>query len=285
VSAGFKNEISIVSIFGVIFFISWPSESELPTQISTLSSETKTNLNFFRTKTCVGDASVKTKASEISNKLIFIDTTDPLNDNQIQFIRDNFVTGVNWKHLGDRFTIVILNNKPSSAMDFVSLCAPVPSQGINSDMAKLVQEKQIRIFKKTFSEVFDVMVKSDIKAKQTHLIESIVEIYRNKRFNFLNGNRELIIASDLFQHSDLISFYSLCKNKQCPSFAETMQNTSISSFINNEAKFVFKSSDKIEIFHLKSQDRAIFSIKPWWQDFFKNAGLTNSKLKVTSQLD
>lgn len=270
---------------GLSFSILGKAESELPTQISLLSNETKTNLNFFRTKTCVGDASVKTKASEISNKLIFIDTTDPLNENQIQFIRDNFVTGVSWKHLGDRFTIVILNNKPSSAMDFVSLCAPVPFEGINSDMAKLVQEKQIRIFKKTFSDVFDSMVKSDKKAQQSHLIESIVEIYRNKRFNFLDGNRELIIASDLFQHSDLISFYSLCKNKQCPSFAETMKNTSISSFINNEAKLAFKPSDKIEIFHLKSQGRVIFSIKPWWEDFFQHAGLDHTKVKVTSQLD
>ena len=268
-------------------FLSFSShaENELPNQISSVSSETKTNLNFFRTKTCTGDSSVKTKPYEISNKLIFIDTTDPLNEAQIQFLRDNFVKGAAWKHAGDRFTIVILNDKPSSNMDFVTLCAPVPAEGITSDMAKLVQEKQIRIFKKTFSEVFDGMVKSDKKAEHTNLIESVVEIYRNKRFGFADGHRELIIASDLFQHSDLISFYKLCKNKQCPSFNETMKNSSISSFINGEAKIAFKPSDEVQIFHLKSQGRVVFSIKPWWQDFFKNAGLDSTKLKVVSQLN
>lgn len=275
----------IFLFFGLsISFISH-AENELPSSISSLSAETKSNLKFFQTKTCVGNALVKTKASEISNKLIFIDTTDPLNDSQIQFIRDNFVQQASWKHAGDRFTIVILNDKPSSVMDFVSFCAPVPNEGINADMAKLVQIKQIRIFKKTFSEVFDGMVKSDSKADRTNLIESIVEIYRNKRFNFLDGNRELIIASDLFQHSDLISFYRLCKNERCPSFADTMKNSSISSFINSEGKIAFKPSDEVVIFHLKSQGRVVFSIKPWWQDFFRNSGLDSLKLKIISQLN
>ena len=167
-------------------------------------------------------------------------------------------------------------------MDFVTICAPVPESKIDSSMAVLTQKKQIRIFNKTLSDVFDVMVSSKNVAKNTNLIESLVEIFRSKRYGFLDaGERHLIVASDLYQNSNLISFYKLCKNNQCPTYIDTLKNKSISHFIKNEANLSMRPTDKVDVYHLKSQGRINLTAKLWWVSYFNQLGV---KIRIESQL-
>ena len=245
---------------------------------NTFPADLKGNLAFFN-KIC------ESNPKHALNNLILIDTTDPLTDDQIQFIRDNYIKNAQWKNLGDKFTIVVLNEKPAALMDFVTMCAPVPESKIDSSMAVLNQKKQIRIFNKTLSDVFDTMVKPKGKAQNTNLIESLVEVFRSKRYGFLDaGERHLIIASDLYQNSTLISFYKLCKKNQCPTFADTVKDKAINNFIRNEAKLSIRSTDKIDIFNLKSQGRVNLTAKPWWVDYLGQAGANKNNLKIQSQL-
>ena len=242
-----------------------------------LPDNVKNNVLFFK-KIC--ESTPADAHSSIS--LILIDATDPLEPDQIQFIRDNYIKKPFWKNLGDRFTIVVLNDKPTSSMDFVTICAPVPESKIDSSMAVLTQKKQIRIFNKTLSDVFDVMVSSKNVAKNTNLIESLVEIFRSKRYGFLDaGERHLIVASDLYQNSNLISFYKLCKNNQCPTYIDTLKNKSISHFIKNEANLSMRPTDKVDVYHLKSQGRINLTAKLWWVSYFNQLGV---KIRIESQL-
>ena len=48
---------------------------------------------------------------ERPNRLLLIDATDPLNEAQIQYLKDNYIKGVNWQGEGEKFSIVVLNSK------------------------------------------------------------------------------------------------------------------------------------------------------------------------------
>lgn len=218
------------------------------------------------------------------NTLLLIDATDPLNVDQVSYIRDNFINNLQWDNEGDKFTIVVLNEKSVMNSSFVTICSPLTESQITLTMAKKKELDKIAYFKKAISGAFEGLVQTKMKASQSPIIESLVEIFRSKRYGFENGNRYLIIASDLYQNSSYISFYKLCNSGQCPSFKDTLKNKSISDFINNEAKINFNSKDsvEIEIFQLKTQDKISFTVKPWWTDFLSSLGLT--KIKISSQL-
>lgn len=226
------------------------------------------------------------KYNPIKNKntLLLIDATDPLNVDQISYIRDNFINNLKWDNEGDKFTIVILNDKSVMNSSFITICSPLTESQITGSMAKNKELAKIAYFKKIINEAFNGLVQTKIKASQSPIIESLVEIFRSKRYGFENGNRHLIIASDLYQNSSYISFYKLCNSGQCPSFKDTIKNRSISDFIENEAKINFNPKDSVEIFQLKTQDKISFTVKPWWTDFLLSLGLTKDRIKISSQL-
>jgi hypothetical protein len=265
-----KN-IKYLLISLLLFSINAFSEQSL----NLFSGPLKDNLEFFN------DSCKKQKV--INNKLILIDATDPLLSEQIAFIKENFISNPQWKSIGDRFTIVVMDERPVSLLKFVSICAPIPQSKITEDMAKLVEEKRIRIFNKSLNDAFDILVQSK-KAPESHIIEALVEIFRSKRYEFLDGNRELIIASDLYQKSKLISFYRLCSGGKCPSFKDTLKDKSIASYLRNEAKLNLKKDDSVVIYQLKTQDKVSMSVKPWWEDYISSFGLSKERIKISSQL-
>jgi len=219
-----------------------------------------------------------------TNTLLLIDATDPLNADQVSYIKDNFISNLKWKNEGDKFTIVILDDKSVMNSSFITICSPLTESQITLSMAKNRELDKIAYFKKTVSEAFNGLVQTKVKAGQSPIIESLVEIFRSKRYGFENGNRTLIIASDLYQNSSYVSFYKLCNSGKCPSFNDTLKNKSISDFIGNEAKLNFNSNDSVEIFQLKTQEKISFTVKPWWMDFLLSSGLSKDRIKISSQL-
>jgi len=223
--------------------------------------------------------------SKNKNTLLLIDATDPLNKDQIAYIRDNFINKLEWSNEGDKFTIVLLNDKSVMNSDYISICSPITESQITASMAKNKELAKIAYFKKIIGDAFDGLVQSKVKAGQSHIIEALVEIFRSKRYGFDNGDRHLIIASDLYQNSEYISFYNLCSSGQCPSLKETLKNKKIADFLNNEAKLNFDPKISAEIFQLKTQDKISLSVKPWWIDYLSSCGLPKEKIKISSQLN
>jgi hypothetical protein len=243
--------------------------------LNLFSGPLKDNLEFF-SQSC-------SKQKVNNNKLILIDATDPLLIEQIAFIKENFINAPKWENVGDRFSIVVMDEKPVSILKFISICAPIPKEKITDNMARLVAEKHIRIFSKTLNDSFDVLVQSK-KAPESHIIEALVEIFRSKRYEFLDGKRELIIASDLYQNSNLISFYKLCSAGKCPSFNETLKDKRIANYLKNEAKLNLNKNDSVIVYQLKTQDKVSMSVKPWWEDYISSFGLPKDRIKISSQL-
>lgn len=223
------------------------------------------------------------KQNVTNNKLILIDGTDPLLPEQIAFIKENFISNPTWDSVGDRFTIVIMDEKPVSLLRFVSFCAPTPTSKITPDMARLVAQKNIRLFNKTLNDAFDIMIKTK-KAPESHIIEALVEIFRSKRYEFLDGKRQLIIASDLYQNSNLISFYKLCSSGKCPSFNDTLKDKTIANYLKNQAKLNLIDTDSVVIYQLKTQDKFNMTVNPWWVDYISSFGLSKNHITISSQL-
>jgi len=218
------------------------------------------------------------------NRLILIDATDPLSEAQKQFLRDNFIKNFTWQDEGEKVSIVLLNNTKINNLDVVTLCTPLPEDKITFTMATKKEKKKIHLFEKTFQESFERLVSSSVKADQTLLIESLIELYRNKRYDFLDGNRKLILASDLFQNSSWISFFNVCKNDSCPTYEKTLKDKNFSEFINSEVKIRHLDQDQVEIYHLKLNDKVVLSAKNWWKSFLEYAGFNVKTLKVNTEL-
>ena len=264
---------NIKYLFPLLWLFSLNAFSEQ--SINLFSGPLKDNLEFFN-QSC-------SKQKVINNKLILIDATDPLLPEQIAFIKENFISNPQWKNVGDRFSIVVMDEKPVSLLKYISICAPIPQTKITDDMAVLIAKKHIKFFNKTLNDAFDTLIQSK-KAPESHIIEALVEIFRSKRYEFLDGNRELIIASDLYQNSKLISFYRLCSGGKCPSFNDTLKDKTIASYLRNEAKLNLNKDDSVVIYQLKTQDKVSISVKPWWEDYISSFGLSKDRIKISSQL-
>ena len=204
---------------------------------------------------------------ERPNRLLLIDATDPLNEAQIQYLKDNYIKGVNWQDEGEKFSIVVLNSKPISELDRITMCSPKPEDKIGWFDAKNKAQKLIKLYQQTLEEAFDIMVRSSKEADSTRLVETLYQIYTNKRFDFLEGDRKLLIASDLLQKSTEINLY--CKGS-CPTFQQTY-NTKKQWF--DLTKLQLRDSDVVEIYYLQAKCRVNFATLTWWQDYFLKEGV------------
>ena len=206
------NINKLIVLFAMLFF-----QQHLFAE-SIFSAALEKRIKFFN-KSC-NDKDLKKiyKNKDRPNRLMLIDATDPLNEGQIQYLRDNYINGIEWQNKGEYFTMVLLDDKDISKLTYVSLCSPLNEDQISWTSAKTVELKKIKEYKKTINAAFDVLVNQKTAAKSTRLIETLYQIYTNKRFNFTSGKRDLLIASDLMQISKEVDLR--CKNN-CPTFDET----------------------------------------------------------------
>ena len=219
--------------------------------------------NFY--KSCKDkDVSEIYRGKERPNRLLLIDATDPLTSAQIQYLRDNYINGIDWQNKGEIFSMVLLDNKDISKLSHMTVCSPVREDQITWNMAEKIEKKKIRQYKKILNDAFDAMVNQDTKADSTRLIETLYQIYTNKRFNFLEGKRSLLIASDLMQISKEVDLR--CKGR-CPTFADTKKKKQ--SWLNI-TKLALKKNDTIELYYFQTKCRVNLATLKWWQDYFVN---------------
>lgn len=212
------------------------------------------------------------KNKERPNRLLLIDATDPLNAAQIQYLRDNYINGIDWQNKGEIFSIVLLDNKDISKLSHITVCSPLREDQITWTMAKKIEQRKIRQYKKMLNAAFDTMVNQSTGAESTRLIETLYQIYTNKRFNFLEGKRSLLIASDLMQISKEIDLR--CKGK-CPTFNDTRKKKQ--SWLNL-TKLALKKNDVIELYYFQTKCRVNLSTLKWWQNYFIYEGISKENL-------
>lgn len=237
----------------------------------------------------------KCNSEQIGNKLILIDNTDLLSRSQKQFVKDNFIKTLSWENEGERVTIVSLYNEPVALMPMYSFCTPKPVHAIDEFMdpiAKIRAENMM--FRDALLEAFERIADKSDEVDNTLLMEAITEVYRSARYKFnTNGKRELILVSDLYQHSDLLSFFRECnkpifspkKPLTCPSINEVISGNIRFKHYLEAAKPKLSDKDQIKIFYLNVNNRVDRSAEEWWRGYFNLSGLnSDSQIEIIPEL-
>lgn len=229
--------------------------------------------------------------------LILIDATDRLSEGQVAFVTDNFINNIEWESENEAFTIVALHDDPLAKMYSTTFCSPKHESKIdpvldNPAKIRLANENFRGAISKTFEKLVDDFSKRK-EAESTLLIEAIAEINRNARYRFNHAKKKnLIIISDLYQKSNIISFFRMCKSVNafssrpltCPGFEETVKKNA--RFANYMQKAVPKMTDTdiVKIYYLNMDGRVDRSAEKWWLEYFSRTGLPNVNLSIIPEL-
>ena len=237
--------------------------------------------------------------------LVLFDTTDVLKPEQIEYVLDNYVSGIKLEDEGDVLTIAKLDSKPVQVMEKISICAPKPMKDFDW---WLHNKKKMQYEVKRFQDTAYCSVKKITKKmkeeNQSFLIEAIIEVFRNKAYKLKNAtNRKLILVSDLYQHSALLSFEPKSKKPRgicgmrtdgqikCLSLTESLKNNRRSKNYlrkicgEKKGSLVFLPEDSMEIYYLVQRNRIDGSAEPWWTEFLvKHCGLERDNLKIVPEL-
>lgn len=228
---------------------------------------------------------------------ILIDATDGLTPGQIAFVSDNFVKTLTWENENDAISIIALHDEPLQLMKKKTFCAPKPNKKIDmvtDPVAKIKARNRgfLRSLQKGFKEVVS-HYKSKGNAKNTLLIEATAEIYRNARYSFKHAQkRNLIIVSDLYQSSEILSFFKICKSKKlfasrpltCPTFKQSVKDNSRFRNYVQKASPKLTKSDSVSIYYLNVNGRVDRSAERWWTQYFAEAGLPPKQLDIIPEL-
>jgi len=212
------------------------------------------------------------------NRLLLIDATDPLTDGQKQYLRDNYINGIDHQNKGEIFSMVLLDNKNISKLDRITLCSPLREDQITWTMAKNKEKRYIKDYKALINDVFDVMVNQDTTANSTKLIETLYAIYTNKRFNFQEGNRALLVASDLLQISKEVDLR--CKGGRCPQFKDTLKANKRWFQVS---KLALRKNDIVELYYFQAKCKVNIERLEWWQKYFLAEGILNDNLTARAE--
>lgn len=228
---------------------------------------------------------------------ILIDATDGLTPGQVAFVSDNFVKTLTWENENDAISIIALHDEPLQLMTKKTFCAPKPNTKIDMITDPVAQIKaRNRAFRRSLQQGFKEVVsryKTKGSAKSTLLIEATTEIYRNARYSFKHAQkRSLVIVSDLYQSSEILSFFKICKSKKlfasrpltCPTFKQSVKdNSRFRNYVQKAAPKLTKS-DSVSIYYLNVNGRVDRSAERWWTQYFAEAGLPAKQLDIIPEL-
>ena len=138
----------------------------------------------------------------------------------------------------------------------------------------------------------------DNKRSENSLIfEYLFHVLREAKTDFTSEypERELIIVSDLMQHSDRFSFYRHCKTNlelkkpnKCRTFEKLLKNKKVKNYIDDrKPKKETLTNLKVTILYInhdyETRDGLSSSLVALWEDLFKYIGVEN--YEIIKQLD
>ena len=237
--------------------------------------------------------------------VIVIDVTSPLNKAQIDFIKGMVFSEKFFEEYQPftKFSYLLINKtKPQSQNYVFSKCrtktgkkTQFPGDKFTSNESLIFVEQFYNKFLDGQDEASKKIFSNTQKAEKSLIFETIVEIFRMPKFDFKKNypKRNLIIVSDMMQHSDRISFYRECKDplklkpNECPPFAKILKNITTREYV--DATSPKDQSVNIQIIYLnhryetrKSLDTSLINL---WIEYFKYSGFNISPDNVIRQVD
>jgi len=182
------------------------------------------------------------KGPKFGHVVILLDTTSKLEKSQINFIRDQVFSSEFYlsREPFTKFSYLLINDKATQEQEYIfSKCRPKSGVGPSKlELPSFKENKKILMkffddFNKDAIKTQERVFKANITSNSSLIFETIAYLFQNPKRDFseIAGKRELIIVSDMMQHSDRISFYKACNAvtnlAKCPSFQTFMQNLSV----------------------------------------------------------
>jgi len=135
------------------------------------------------------------------------------------------------------------------------------------------------------------------EGKRSLIFEYLFHVLREPKTDFTSDypERELIIVSDLMQHSKRFSFYSHCKSNptfakpnKCKSFENLLKNSKVKNYIDDRKPSKDTLNNlKVTILYInhdyETRDGLSSSLVSLWEDLFKYIGIDN--YEIIKQLD
>ena len=242
------------------------------------------------------------KGEKFGHVVILLDTTSKLEKSQINFIRDQVFSSEFYlsREPFTKFSYMLINDKATQEQEYIfSKCRPKSGAGPSKlDLPSFKENKKILMkffddFNKDALKTQEQVFKSKTISNSSLIFETIFYLFQNPKRDFseIVGKRELIIVSDMMQHSDRISFYKVCNAvsnlAKCPSFQTFMQNLSI-----GDKNYLATIADKgkginVKLIYLnnvyeknKEIDTSLISL---WENYFNDRGF--GKIEIIRQLD
>ena len=135
------------------------------------------------------------------------------------------------------------------------------------------------------------------EGQRSLIFEYLFHVLRESKtdFTFEYPERELVIVSDLMQHSDRFSFYRHCKTNlelkkpnKCRTFEKLLKNKKVKNYIDDrKPKKETLTNLKVTVLYInhdyETRDGLSSSLVTLWEDLFKYIGVTN--YEIVKQLD
>ena len=247
--------------------------------------------------------------SKLGHKFFLVDFTSPLKQPQIDWISGRIFGNALVKDTPPYHKVSYMkidNTAPQSQVISYSKCrfktgnkSKFDGEQTNTGCEGEKQIAEVYTAWTTLTNKFEKeFLHLNHKEGQRSLIfEYLFHVLRESKtdFTFEYPERELVIVSDLMQHSDRFSFYRHCKTNlelkkpnKCRTFEKLLKNKKVKNYIDDrKPKKETLTNLKVTVLYInhdyETRDGLSSSLVTLWEDLFKYIGVTN--YEIIKQLD
>jgi hypothetical protein len=237
---------------------------------------------------------------KFGHTIVLLDLTSKLDKAQIDFVKDQVYSNEFYLER-DPFTkfsyLSIDKKRPQEQKFSFSKCRPKSGNSTPKiESATFFENKRIlkkfyEDFKKDALKNHAEVYQTDFTSDYSFIYETVAYIFQSSKLDFSKkvGQRELIIVSDMMQHSKRLSFYKECNanssNAKCPTFKSFMKNLSDKDYLTATAPK--GKGVKLKIIYLNNRyetskeiDKTLVEL---WKNYFIDRGFGN--VEIVRQLD
>ena len=236
--------------------------------------------------------------------VVILDLTSELKQAQVDYIKEMVFSEGFFKSYQPftKFSYVLINERtPQSQQPLFSKCRPKTGLKTEFDSFDLPTKKESPLYVKRkwkrfvieSEKIFQSVFEKSQRSNYSLIYETFVSTFKTPKFDFGNDyqKRNLIIVSDMMQHSNRISFYNFCRTKSskkpnlCPAFDQLVSNSSTRDYIDSTSP----SNEDVDIKIIflnnryetsRSLDSTLIRL---WIEYFERAGFRTPKIEY--QLD
>ena len=238
--------------------------------------------------------------------VVILDLTSKLKKAQVDYIEEMVFSEGFFKSYQPftKFSYVLISEKtPQSQQPLFSKCRPKSGVRTKFNSFDLPTSKESELYvkrkwkgfilesEKVFQSIFEKPLESDYSL----IYETFVSIFKIPKFDFEKDypKRNLVIVSDMMQHSDRMSFYNFCRTKNsakpdsCPAFDQLMRNSSARNYIDSTSPS--NEDVDIKIIFLNNRYETSRSLDPslirLWIEYFEKAGFETPEIEYQLDVD